>query len=382
MKRLFTSEMVCIGHPDKLCDYIADSILDSYMENDKNSRVAVEVCASYKRVLIMGEVTSSYKCDIEAVCRRAIKEVGYDNDELGFNGDNIDIIVDINKQSNDIAMGVDGDEIGAGDQGIIFGYATNETSEYLPYNYVLARNLAKRVLEVRNNNIIDYLRCDGKMQVTLEYDDDRLVRVHTIVISLQHKDGIDIDRLRSDVYKYIIKEVIPSELLKDTNILINPTGRFVIGGPVGDTGLTGRKIIVDTYGGSSYHGGGAFSGKDYTKVDRTAAYYARYVCKNLVAANLCDRCMLGVSYAIGCSKEISLSIDTFNTNKIDEDKILCIVNQIFDFSPSNMIDELDMKNICYRELTNFGHFGRENSTFEKLDKVDKIKELLSKIIVD
>ena len=377
MNKLFTSEMVCKGHPDKLCDYIADSILDDYLSHDKDSRVAVEVAVSYKRVFIFGEVTSNYSCNVEDIARKVINEIGYNSDELGFNGDNVEIIVDINKQSSDIAMGVNkDDDIGAGDQGIIFGYACSETDEYLPLSYVLSSKLARRVEEVRKEGIIPYLRPDGKMQVTVEYKDNKPYRVDTIVISLQHDDNIDREVLESDVKREIIDKVIDRELLIDTKYLINPTGRFVIGGPVGDTGLTGRKIVVDTYGGYSVHGGGAFSGKDYTKVDRSAAYYARYVCKNLVASGICSECMIEVSYAIGVSKPVSIDVNTFGTSKISNDKIIEIIDNIFDFRPSNIISELDMKNMCYSELSNYGHFGRENSSFEKLDKVDEIKKLL------
>lgn len=374
MKELFTSEMVCEGHPDKLCDYIADAILDDYLLHDEDSRVAVEVAISYRRVFIFGEVTSSYISDIENIVRNVICKVGYNDDRLGFNGNNVEIIVDINRQSIDIARGVNKDDIGAGDQGIIFGYATNETEEYLPLCYVLASKLAKRVKEVRENNILSYIRPDGKMQVTVEYRDGIPYRVDTIVISLQH-DDIDIEVLRNDVKREIIEKVIDKKFLIDTKYLINPTGRFVIGGPVGDTGLTGRKIIVDTYGGYAVHGGGAFSGKDYTKVDRSAAYYARYVCKNLVASGICSRCMIEVSYAIGVSYPISINVNTFGTGIIDDLKILDIVNKVFDFSPSNIIGVLDMKHMCYSELSNYGHFGRYNSSFEKLDKVDEIRKL-------
>ena len=368
--------MVCKGHPDKLCDYIADSILDDYLSHDKDSRVAVEVAVSYKRVFIFGEVTSKYNSNVEDIARKVISEVGYNSDELGFNGNDVEIIVDINKQSSDIAMGVNKEDVGAGDQGIIFGYACSETDEYLPLSYVLSSQLARRVEEVRKEGIIPYLRPDGKMQVTVEYKDNKPYRVDTIVISLQHDDNIDREVLESDVKREIIDKVIDRELLIDTKYLINPTGRFVIGGPVGDTGLTGRKIVVDTYGGYSVHGGGAFSGKDYTKVDRSAAYYARYVCKNLVASGICSECMIEVSYAIGVSKPVSIDVNTFGTSKISNDKIIEIIDNIFDFRPSNIISELDMKNMCYSELSNYGHFGRENSSFEKLDKVDEIKKLL------
>lgn len=377
MKKLFTCEMVCEGHPDKLCDKIADTILDDYLLHDEDSRVAVEVAVSYRRVFIFGEVTSKYKCDVESIARRVICEVGYDNDKLGFNGNNVEIIVDINKQSLDIARGIDQEnDIGASDQGIVFGYATDETEEYLPLCYVLTSKLARRVKEVRENNILPYLRPDGKMQVTVEYRDNIPYRVDTVVISLQH-DDIDIEMLKRDVKREIIEYVIDKELLIDTKYLINPTGRFVIGGPVGDTGLTGRKIVIDTYSGYSRHGGGAFSGKDYTKVDRSAAYYARYVCKNLVASGICKKCMLEVGYAIGISKAVSLNINTFDTGIISDDEILDIINKEFDFSPYNIISKLGMKKMCYSELSNYGHFGRETSSFEKLDMLDKLKKYVA-----
>lgn len=379
MRELFTSEMVCDGHPDKLCDKIADSILDDYLLHDEDSRVAIEVAISYRRVFIFGEVTSKHNCDVESIARRVICEVGYNNDKLGFNGNNVEIIVDINKQSVDIARGVNlADDIGAGDQGIIFGYATNETEEYLPLCYVLTSKLARRVKEVRENNILPYLRCDGKMQVTVEYKEGVPYRVDTVVISLQH-DDIDMEVLREDVRREIIEKTIDKELLVDTKYLINPTGRFVIGGPIGDTGLTGRKIIVDTYGGYSVHGGGAFSGKDYTKVDRSAAYYARYVCKNLVASGICSKCMIEVSYAIGVSEPVSIYVNTFGTGIMDDNKILEIINKVFDFRPSNIIDKLEMKQMRYSELSNYGHFGRSNSSFEKLDKVDELKKYIAEI---
>lgn len=376
MKRLFSSEMVCPGHPDKVCDKIADSILDDYLSHDKDSRVAVEVCVSYKRVFIMGEVTSRWVSDVEKIVRDVICEIGYDNDRLGFNGHNVEIIIDINKQSSDISNCVNKENIGAGDQGIIYGYACNETEYYLPFAYVMVSKLASRLEEVRKNKIIPYLRVDGKMQVTVEYDDDKVVRVDTVVLSVQH-DDVDIDKLRSDVEREVINKVIPQELLIDTKLLINPSGRFVIGGPVGDTGLTGRKIVVDSYGGFARHGGGAYSGKDYTKVDRSAAYYARYVCKNLVASGVADKLEIQVSYAIGVPRELAINVETFGTNKISHDKIIEVINEFFDFSPSNMIRELDLKNIKYSDLSNYGHFMHSEYPMERLDKVDKIKEYIS-----
>ena len=376
MKHLFTSEMVCSGHPDKLCDLISDSILDEYLKHDDKSRVAVETAVSGERVFVFGEVTSTYSFDIEKLVRKVICKVGYDREELLFDGHHIPIIIDIHKQSPDIALGVDKEDTGAGDQGIMFGYACDETKEYLPLSYVLASRLAKRSNEVRKKGILPYLRPDGKMQVTVEYEDDKPVRVDTVVISLQHNDEVSYGQLKKDIKKEIIEKVIDKKLLKNTKYLINPTGRFVIGGPFGDSGLTGRKIVVDTYGGYARHGGGAFSGKDYTKVDRSAAYYARYVCKNLVAAKVCKKCMLEVGYAIGVSEPVSIYINTFSTSKYSDDKILEIINKVFDFRPNNIIASLDLKHTSYAKLTNFGHFGRSTSTFEKLDKVKEIKDLL------
>ena len=378
MKKLFTSEMVCKGHPDKLCDLISDTILDEYLAHDDNSRVAVETAVSSKRVFVFGEVTSNYSFDVEKLVREVICNVGYDREELGFDGKTIPIIIDIHEQSSDIAQGVDGDDTGAGDQGIMFGYACSETDEYLPLSYVLASRLAKRVEEVRKNKILPYLRPDGKMQVTVEYVDGVPTRVDTVVISLQHNEEVSYGQLREDVTTEIIEKVIDSKYLVDTKYLINPTGRFVIGGPIGDSGLTGRKIVVDTYGGYCPHGGGAFSGKDYTKVDRSAAYYARYVCKNLVASGICSKCLLEVGYAIGVSKPVSIYIDTYDTSKYDNNVILEMINELFDFRPKNIIDTFDLKHITYHELSNYGHFGRETSPFEALDMVEKIKKYIEK----
>jgi len=378
MKKLFTSEMVCKGHPDKLCDLISDTILDEYLAHDENSRVAVETAVSSRRVFVFGEVTSKHSFDVEKLVREVICNVGYDSDELGFDGKTIPIIIDINKQSPDIAMGVNKDDIGAGDQGIMFGYACSETDEYLPLSYVLSSKLAKRVEEVRKKNILPYLRPDGKMQVTVEYSDGVPTRVDTVVISLQHNDEVDNRQLREDIKREIIEKVIDSKYLIDTKYLINPTGRFVIGGPCGDSGLTGRKIVVDTYGGVSPHGGGAFSGKDYTKVDRSAAYYARYVCKNLVAAGVCSKCLLEVGYAIGVSEPVSIYIDTYGTSKYDNSVILEMINKLFDFRPKNIIDTFDLKHLKYSELSNYGHFGRDTSPFEKTDMVESIKKYLEK----
>ncbi len=391
MKKLFTSESVTVGHPDKMCDIISDSILDTYLKHDKKARVACEVCVSHNTVFVTGEITSSYNTNIEKIVRKTIIDIGYDNDKLGFNGHNCNIIIEISEQSSDIALGVDealesknGDELelGAGDQGIMFGYACNETKSFMPLSIHYAHLLAARLTEVRKKGIISYLRPDGKTQITTEYKDGKPIKIHTILISAQHDENIDADILKKDIIKHIINKIIPKELIDEkTKILINPTGRFVIGGPVGDSGLTGRKIIVDTYGGYARHGGGAFSGKDYTKVDRSAAYYARYVAKNIVASKLASKCEIGVSYAIGVARPISLFIDTFGTSIIDEESLLDIVNKIFDFRPTNIINELDLSNINYKDLASFGHMGRTDLylPWEKIDKVEALKELFKEV---
>ena len=379
MKKLFTSESVTPGHPDKLCDQISDRILDEYLKEDPNSRVACEVCAHKNGIVVMGEITSKVNVDIEAIVRKTIINIGYDDDKYGFNGNNVKVELNINHQSNDIAMGVDNSldtgSIGAGDQGLMFGYATNETKSYMPYPIYMANLLSKRLYEVFKDKTIKYLRPDGKTQVTVLYEDNKPKYIDTIVISAQH-DLVDLGLLRKDIKKYVIDYVIPDSMINEkTKIYINPTGRFIIGGPVGDSGLTGRKIIVDTYGGSCPHGGGAFSGKDYTKVDRSASYYARYVAKNLVAASLADKLELQVAYAIGVSKPVSIYINTFNTNKIGEDKILDIINKVFNFEPSNIINELNLKEPIYNLTTCFGHFGKDNLPWEKIDKIDLINSL-------
>lgn len=373
MKKLFTTEVVLSGHPDKMCDLIADNILDAYLKGDKDSRVACEVVASKNRILIMGEVTSKVEVDVEKIARKVITDIGYDNDELGFNGNTIPIIIDLNKQSNDIAMGVNKDDIGAGDQGIIYGYATSETNNYMPLVHNIACNLARDIDNARKNNILKGLRPDGKLQVTIE-DNDGRITIKTIIVSVQHNETKDINILRKEVINFV-KSVIPNNILNDdTEILVNPTGRFVIGGPVGDSGLTGRKIIVDTYGGIAHHGGGAFSGKDYTKVDRSAAYYARYVAKNIIASGIASKCEVKVAYAIGVSKPVDISIDTFGTNKIEEEKILKAIKEFFDFRPSNIIEELDLKNVNYKDTTLYAHFGKNNLPWEKLTKVEILKK--------
>lgn len=381
MKKLFTSESVTPGHPDKLCDKIADMILDAYLKEDSSSRVAVEVCAHKNGIVVMGEVTSKAKIDIERIVRNTIIDVGYDNDNLGFNGNNVKVSININTQSNDIAMGVntssDSKLLGAGDQGMMFGYATDETENFMPYSIYLANKLSEKLYNAFKTKKIPYLRPDGKTQVTICYIDDVPKYVDTIVISAQHEE-IDLDTLRKDIKEKIIDKTIPKEMINEnTKIYINPTSRFVLGGPIADSGLTGRKIVVDTYGGVCGHGGGAFSGKDYTKVDRSASYYARYVCKNIVASKICSKMELQVSYAIGMSKPVSLYINTYNTNKIPEDKILEIINKVFNFEPQNIINELELSKPIYHLTTCFGHFGKDNLPWEKLDKVEIIKSLLN-----
>ena len=373
---LFTSESVTEGHPDKICDQISDAILDAYLAVDPDSRVACEVCASKKNVMIMGEITSKGKVNIEKIAREKIKEIGYDSDELGFNGENINIILDISEQSPDIALGVD--KFGAGDQGMMFGYATNEIEGALmPAAIYYAHLLAKRLAEVRRKGIIKYLRPDGKSQVTVKYKDGKFVGIDTILISTQHDPSIANATIREDIIDEVIRKVIPKKYFdEDVKILVNPTGSFVIGGPIGDSGLTGRKIIVDTYGGAAPHGGGAFSGKDATKVDRSGAYYARYVAKNLVAAGLCDKCQIQVAYAIGVEEPVSINVNTFSTGKVDDEKILDIINKVFDFRPQNIIDELELKEPVFGDTAKYGHFGWDNYSWEKINKIDEIKQLI------
>ena len=366
MKNLITSESVTIGHPDKMCDIIADNILDAYLKKDRNSRCAVEVMATKDKVIVSGEVTSLGVVDIEEIVRETICDIGYNDDKMGYNGNTIPIEIIMNTQSPDISMGVNKKELGAGDQGMMIGYATNETKEYLPITCVLANKLAKRLEEVRRKGIIPYLLPDGKCQVTF---DTISQKVDTIVVSSQHLD-IEMELLRKDILNKVIKKVIAKKYLsKKTNYLINPTGRFRIGGPVGDTGLTGRKIIVDTYGGIVPHGGGAFSGKDYTKVDRTGAYYARYVCKNIVATGIVDKLMLTVSYVIGVSKPVSITANIFEDNKEKLALVNKIIEKYFDFSLSNMVKELKLKRPFYCKTTAYGHFGKKDLSYEKLTKI-------------
>ncbi|WP_311487411.1 methionine adenosyltransferase [uncultured Helcococcus sp.] len=391
MKKLLTSESVTQGHPDKVCDQISDSILDAYLAQDKNARVACEVMASPNLVFITGEISSTANVDVEEIARKTIDEIGYNKEEYGFTADGIKILVDINEQSADIALGVDNsleikeessdpyDQIGAGDQGIVFGYACNETEEYMPMPLVLSHKLAKKLADLREDNTIDYLRPDGKSQVTVEYVDGLAKRIDTVLVSTQHDDHISLDTIKKDVIEKVIKEVIPAALVdEDTKYLVNPTGRFVIGGPQSDVGLTGRKIIVDTYGGFSRHGGGAFSGKDPSKVDRSATYMARYIAKNMVAAGLADKLEVGVAYAIGVAKPVSIYVDSYGTGKLDDDKLTEIVKENFDLRPKAIIDKLDLLNPIYKKTAAYGHFGRseESFTWEKLDKVDQLKKYL------
>ena len=390
MKKLFTSESVTIGHPDKVCDQISDAVLDAILSQDRYSRVACEVCACPGIVLIMGEITTSAKVDIEAIARKTIVDIGYN--EGGFDGNTCNIFVSINKQSPDIAMGVDSsaehkaggeekDLFGAGDQGMMFGYATDETESLMPTALVLSHALTDRLAVARRENIISGLKPDGKAQVTVEYDGDTPVRVDTIVVSTQHDADKDMSVLRSEIIDNVIKAVIPDEYLDtDTKIYINPTGRFVTGGPEGDSGLTGRKIIVDTYGGYCPHGGGCFSGKDPTKVDRSAAYMARYICKNLVKAKICKKIEIEVAYAIGRARPVSLSVNTFNTSVYSDEDIARIINNVFDLRPASIIEHLDLRRPIYSVTARNGHFGHEEFPWEKTDMVEAIKLEASKIL--
>lgn len=364
-KYYFTSESVTEGHPDKLCDLISDSILDEYLKQDENSRVAVETFASKDKITVAGQVTSNGEVDIENLVRNVIKQVGYDNEKTDMDYRTCKIDINITKQSSDIAMGVDIG--GAGDQGIMFGYATDETENYMPYAIDMAHKLAKRLANVRKENEITYLRPDGKTQLTVEYEDDMPKRIDTILVSTQHLEEVNMDRLKKDLIEKVINVVVPKEMMdENTKIYINPTGRFVIGGPLGDTGLTGRKLIVDTYGGYSRHGGGAFSGKDASKVDRSASYMLRHIAKNIVANGYAKKCELQVSYAIGMEKPISIWVNTFGTNKIPEEDIIKIIEEKFDLTPNGIIKYLDLNKPIYTKTTNYGHFGKEEMTWEKV----------------
>lgn len=389
-RKLFTSESVTEGHPDKICDQISDAILDAILAKDPTAHVACEVTATTGLIHIMGEITTNCYIDMEKEARKVINKIGYNNSLYGFNGNTCGIITSINSQSPDIAMGVDcslerkfGDknaesEIGAGDQGMMFGFACDETPELMPMPISLAHKLAKRLAYVRKENILDYIRPDGKTQVTVEYEDDKPIRIDTILISAQHREDVENRTIFEDIFKNVIEPVIPKDMIdENTKILINPTGRFTIGGPAGDSGLTGRKIIVDTYGGYSRHGGGAFSGKDATKVDRSAAYAARYVAKNIVGAGIAKKCEVQLAYAIGVSHPVSVRVDTFGTAKIDDEKIEEIINKVFDLRPSSIIEKFNLRAPIYFPLASYGHMGREdlNVGWEKLDKVGEIKKL-------
>jgi len=393
-RRLFTSESVTEGHPDKICDQISDAVLDALMEQDPMSRVACETSITTGLVLVMGEITTNAYVDIQKIVRETIREIGYDRAKYGFDCDTCGVITAIDEQSSDIAMGVDKaleakehlmseddiEAIGAGDQGMMFGFATNETPEYMPYPIALAHKLARKLTEVRKNGTLPYLRPDGKTQVTVEYDEnDKPVRLDAVVLSTQHGEEVSQEQIHADVKKHIFDEVLPQELIdENTKFFINPTGRFVIGGPNGDSGLTGRKIIVDTYGGYARHGGGAFSGKDCTKVDRSAAYAARYVAKNIVAAGLADKCEIQLSYAIGVARPTSIMVDTFGTGKLSDEKLVEIIRENFDLRPAGIIRMLDLRRPIYKQTAAYGHFGRTDLDlpWEKLDSVDALKAYL------
>lgn len=393
-KRLFTSESVTEGHPDKVCDAISDAILDAIMEQDSNGRVACETCTNTGFVLVMGEISTTANIDIPAIVRKTVADIGYTDSSYGFDANTCAVMVSLDKQSADIAMGVDKaleakentmsdseiDAIGAGDQGMMFGYATNETEEYMPYPIALAHKLARKLTEVRKNGTLKYLRPDGKTQVTVEYDENgKPVHLDAVVLSTQHDPDVTQEQIHKDIKKYVFDEILPQELVdNDTKFFINPTGRFVVGGPNGDSGLTGRKIIVDTYGGYARHCGGAFSGKDCTKVDRSAAYAARYVAKNIVAAKLAEKCEIQLSYAIGVAYPTSVMVDTFGTGKLSDEKLVEIIRENFDLRPAGIIKMLDLRRPLYRQTAAYGHFGRNDLDlpWEKLDKVDLLKNYL------
>mgnify|MGYP002706296467 FL=1 len=388
-RRFFTSESVTEGHPDKVCDQIADAILDDIFAEDTSARVAVEVCATTGMVMVFGEVTTKHYCDIPSIVRGVIKDVGYNDSSLGFDYKTCAVLSSIDEQSPDIAMGVndatdgdgkdDYDRTGAGDQGMMFGYACDETESLMPLPITLAHALTKRLTDVRKSGELEWLRPDGKAQVTVEYIDDVPERVDTIVVSCQHSENVSMDELEAEIIDKVISYAIPQEYIDDdTKIYINPTGRFVIGGPAGDSGVTGRKIIVDTYGGFCPHGGGAFSGKDPTKVDRSASYMARYICKNLVAAGVCKRAELQVAYAIGMAHPVSVYVNTFGTGVIDDDSLAKVVREVFDLRPKAIIDHLHLAAPIYRMTSNYGHFGKEGFSWEETDMIEEVKQAVEK----
>lgn len=389
MRKLFTSESVTEGHPDKIADQISDAILDAVIEKDPMARVACETLVATGQVHIVGEITTNCYVDIPKIARDTIVEIGYDRAKYGFDGYTCGVLTSIDEQSADIALGVDkaleakgggteeNDSMGAGDQGMMFGYATNETKEYMPLPISLAHRLARRLAEVRKNGTLKYLRPDGKTQVTVEYEDDKPVRIDTIVVSSQHSPDVSLEQIEKDIKKYVIEPIVPADMLDEkTKYYINPTGRFVIGGPQGDSGLTGRKIIVDTYGGMARHGGGAFSGKDPTKVDRSAAYAARYVAKNIVAAGLAEKCEIQLAYAIGVANPVSISVDTFGTGKLSDEKIIELIKKNFSLSPAGIIRTLDLRRPIYKQTAAYGHMGRTDIDlpWEHLDKVETLRE--------
>jgi len=396
-KRLMTSESVTEGHPDKICDQVSDAILDALLEQDPMSRVACETCTNTGFIMVMGEITTKAVVDYQKIVRDTIREIGYDDSEKGFDANTCAVIVALDKQSGDIAMGVDSaleiksntkdndniSTIGAGDQGMMFGYATNETEEFMPYSIALAHKVVLKLTKVRKSGVLPYLRPDGKSQITVAYDKTgKPIHIEAVICSTQHDETISQEQIHRDIKKFVLDPVLPKDLVDDkTNYYINPTGRFVIGGPNGDSGLTGRKIIVDTYGGHAHHGGGAFSGKDYTKVDRSAAYAARYVAKNIVAAGLADKCEIQLSYAIGVATPTSIMVDTFGTGKVDDNKLVDIIKENFDLHPEGIINMLDLRRPIYRQTAAYGHFGRIDIDlpWERLDKVDIIKKSVEKL---